>query len=139
MKNLSSLVSKSFSSEARREDFIMAKGKTIDSKAVCAAEEGIRDLINWLAVFKTEYGIPKEAYKTLHQKADALATKIGAIACTPKGVDVNSVKTAANTLRDAKAWLAVFAKEYDIEKEAVKVLTEKFDQIGKKLAAVECK
>lgn len=117
----------------------MAKGKTIDSKAVRGAEESVRDLINWLAVFKTEYDIPKEAYKTLHQKADALATRIGAITCTPKGVDANSVKTAANTLRDAKAWLAVFAKEYDIEKEAVKVLTEKFDEIGAKLAAIECK
>lgn len=113
--------------------------KTIDSKAIRAAEEGIRDLTNWLAIFKTEYDIPKEAYKTLHQKADELATRIGAITCTPKGIDANSVKTAANTLRDAKAWLAVFAKEYDIEKEAVNVLTEKFDEIGKKLAAIECK
>lgn len=118
---------------------MVTKKKSLDTKAVRGAEESVRDLINWLAVFKTEYDIPKEAYKTLHQKADALATRIGAITCTPKGVDANSVKTAANTLRDAKAWLAVFAKEYDIEKEAVKMLIEKFDELGAKLAAIECK
>lgn len=118
---------------------MVTKKKLLDTKAVRAAEESVRDLTNWLAVFKTEYDIPKEAYKTLHQKADALGARIGAITCTPKGVDANSVKTAANTLRDAKAWLAVFAKEYDIEEEALKVLTAKFDEVGERLAAIECK
>ena len=105
-----------------------------------SVENSIRDFINWLAVFKTEYGIEQEAYEMLHKKADELAIAIGAIRCDATGkVDAKYVKTSANTLRDAKAWLGVFAKEYNIEKEAVKILTGKFDEIGKRLALLDCR
>ena len=105
-----------------------------------AVENTTRDFINWLAVFKTEYGIPTEAYETLHEKIDEFSTKVGAITCDVVGtIDKNKIRTAANTLRDTKAWLAVFAREYDLAPEAVCVLTEKLDEVGAKLANVECK
>jgi hypothetical protein len=112
----------------------------VDVKTVRDAENSVRDLRNWLAVFKTEYGISEEAYKTLHSKIEELGSKIGGITCSAPGVvDANSVKPASNTLRDAKAWLATFAKEYNLAEEAVKVLHENFDKVGQKLAAIECK
>ena len=105
-----------------------------------AVENTTRDFINWLAVFKTEYGIPTEAYETLHEKMDEFSTKVGAITCDVVGtIDKSKIRIAANTLRDTKAWLAVFAREYDLAPEAVCVLTEKLDEVGEKLANVDCK
>ena len=105
-----------------------------------AVENTTRDFINWLAVFKTEYGIPAEAYETLHEKMDEFSTKVGAITCDVVGtIDKSKIRIAANTLRDTKAWLAVFAREYDLAPEAVCVLTEKLDEVGEKLANVDCK
>ena len=105
-----------------------------------AVENTTRDFINWLAVFKTEYGIPTEAYETLHDKMDEFSTKVGAITCDIVGtIDKSKIRIAANTLRDTKAWLAVFAREYDLAPEAVCVLTEKLDEVGEKLANVDCK
>ncbi len=107
---------------------------------VRAVENTTRDFINWLAVFKTEYGIPTEAYETLHEKMDEFSTKVGAITCDVVGtIDKGKIRIAANTLRDTKAWLAVFAREYDLAPEAVCVLTEKLDEVGEKLANVDCK
>jgi len=45
------------------------------------AENAVRDLKNWIAVFAQEYNLPEEAIKTLHQKIDELAVKIGNIKC----------------------------------------------------------
>lgn len=107
---------------------------------VRAVENTTRDFINWLAVFKTEYGIPAEAYETLHEKMDEFSTKVGAITCDIVGtIDKSKIRIAANTLRDTKAWLAVFAREYSIADEAVCVLSKKLDDVGEKLANVECK
>ena len=112
----------------------------VDVKTVRDAENSVRDLRNWLAVFKTEYDVSEEAYKTLNAKIEELGSKIGGIKCSVPGkVDANSVKPASNALRDAKAWLATFAKEYDIAAEAVKVLHENFDKVGKKISAIDCK
>ena len=112
----------------------------VDVKSVRDVENSVRDLRNWLAVFKTEYDISEEAYKTLHDKIEELGSKIGGITCHPSGdVDANTVKPVSNVLRDAKAWLSTFAKEYDLPEEAVKVLHENFDKVGDKLRAVECK
>lgn len=111
----------------------------VEKKAVQDAEDSIRDLLNWLAVFKREYNIPEEAYGTLCEKIEELSTKISGITCTVKGVDANTVKASANTLRDVKAWLAVFVREYNIEKEAVNLLSRRLDELGRKLAAIECK
>ena len=43
------------------------------------AENAVRDLKNWVAVFAAEYDLPKEAIDTLHKKIDELAMKIAAI------------------------------------------------------------
>lgn len=45
------------------------------------AENAVRDLKNWVFVFAKEYDLPEEAIKTLHQKIDELAVKIGGIKC----------------------------------------------------------
>ncbi len=112
----------------------------IDVKTVRDAENSVRDFKNWLAVFKTEYDIADEAVKVLHQKVDEMGSKMAGITCDPSGnVKGDSVKPVSNTLRDTKAWLATFAKEYDVAAEAVKVLHENLDKIGQKLAAIECK
>jgi len=103
-------------------------------------ENAVRDLKNWLAVFKTEYDVADEAVKVLHQKIDEFSDKLRGVTCDSSGkVKADSVKPVSNTLRDAKAWLAIFAKEYDLAEEAVKVLHENFDKVGDKLRAVECK
>ncbi len=112
----------------------------IDVKSVRNVENSVRDVKNWLAVFKTEYKIADEAVKVLNQKIEELGTKVGGIKCDVSGkVDASSVKPVSNVLRDAKAWLATFAKEYDLPAEAVKVLHQNFDKIGAALAAVDCK
>ena len=38
-------------------------------------ENDIRDIVNWLAVFKEEYGIADEAVNVLREKLEALARK----------------------------------------------------------------
>ena len=112
----------------------------VDIKPVRDVENAVRDLKNWLAVFKTEYDVADEAVKILHQKVDEFSDKLRAIKCDASGkVNADSVKPVSNTLRDAKAWLATFAKEYDLAEEAVRILHENFDKVGDKLRAVECK
>jgi len=90
------------------------------------AASALRDVKNWLAVFKTEYDISEEALEVLHGKLDELGSKLG-----------EPGKGAASALRDVKNWLAVFAKEYDIAGEAVSVLHENLDKVGDKLAAMK--
>lgn len=112
----------------------------VKPETVMAAENVVRDVRNWLAVFKTEdNNVSEEAYKKLHGKIEEIGTKIGGIKCDAEGVEEESVQPASNALAEAKQWLAVLAKEYDLSEETVKVLTENFDKIGEKLAAIECK
>ncbi|MBI4147000.1 hypothetical protein HY489_06725 [Candidatus Woesearchaeota archaeon] len=110
----------------------------VEIKEVREAENSIRDFKNWLSVFKTEYDVAEEALKVLQEKVADLATKVGSIKCSSKGVDASSVKPASNTLRDTKGWLAVFAKEYDLPEEAVKVLHSELDKVGGKLGQIKC-
>lgn len=49
--------------------------KTAGSKLSVSIENDIRDIINWLAVFKEEYDIPREAVSVLRAKLEALARK----------------------------------------------------------------
>lgn len=111
--------------------------KKVDVKEVRETENTLRDVRNWLAVFKTEYDIDAEAYKVLHGKIEDLATKVGAVKTNAKGVDAQSLKPASNALRDLKNWLAVFAKEYELAEEAVDVLHEQLDKVGQKIAAIK--
>jgi hypothetical protein len=112
----------------------------VDDKSVRNVENIVRDVRNWLAVFKTEYGISGEAYDVLHKKIEDLGSKMAGIKCDASGkVAPDSIRPVANVLRDAKAWLAEFASEYDLADEAVEVLHENFDKIGSALAKVDCK
>ena len=115
----------------------MAKDVKVDT--VRAAENCVRDVKNWLAVFKTEYDVADEAVKILNQKLNEIGSSMAGIKCTAKGVEASSVRPVANTVRDAKAWLAVFGKEYDLSEEAMKVLHQNFDKLGDALKAIECK
>ncbi len=45
------------------------------------AENAVRDLKNWIAVFAQEYDLPEEAKNTLHKKIDELAEKIAGVKC----------------------------------------------------------
>jgi len=111
-------------------------------ETVSAAENAVRDAKNWLATFnntEATFKISDEANKTLHEKLDDVGQKIGGIVCSADGVQADSVTPASETLANAKQWWAVFAKDNDIEEEAVKVVNEKLDDIGQKLAAIECK
>ncbi len=112
----------------------------VNVKSIRDVENAVRDFKNWLAVFKTEYNIADEAVRILHEKADAFSDSLKGLKCDASGkVDANSVKPVANVLREAKAWLATFAKEYNLAEEAVKVLHQNFDKVGDALRAVECK
>ncbi len=112
----------------------------IMDKSVRDVENSVRDFKNWLSVFKTEYDVAAEAMKVLHQKVDEFSDKLRGVTCDASGkVDGNSMKPAANTLRDAKAWLATFAQEYDLSDEAKKVLHENLDKVGDALAKVDCR
>lgn len=92
-------------------------------------EDCIRDIKAWLAVFKREYNVSEEAYDTLLTKLEEIAAKVGKI--SPK--KPQTVKQAADTLRNIKNWTVVFAGEYDLAEEAVSVLQEKFEELGEKL------
>lgn len=112
----------------------------VNVKSVRDVENAVRDFKNWLAVFKTEYDVSDEAVKILHGKVDAFSDSLRGLKCDASGkVDANSVKPVSNILREAKAWLATFAKEYNLAEEAVKVLHQNFDKVGDALRAVECK
>ena len=50
-----------------------------DKPNVRDAENAVRDLKNWVAVFATEYKLPKEAIDTLHAQIDKVAAKIAEI------------------------------------------------------------
>lgn len=100
-------------------------------------ENAVRDVRNWLAVFKTEYDLPEEAYKKLHDKIEEIGKKVGGIRTTEQGLDKETVKPAANALRDTKNWLATFAQEFDFEEEAVEVLHKNLDKVGQALAKVK--
>lgn len=47
------------------------------NEQVEAVEGDIRDIINWIATFKQEYEVPEELEKTLREKLEALAKKVG--------------------------------------------------------------
>lgn len=109
-------------------------------KSVRDVENSVRDFKNWLSVFKTEYGIADEAMHVLHKKVDEFSDKLRGVKCDTSGkIDPNSMKPVANTLRDAKAWLATFATEYALSDEAKKVLHDNLDKVGDALAKVDCK
>ncbi len=42
-----------------------------------AAEDEIRDIINWVKVFETEYELPKEVVEELTERLEKLAVDIG--------------------------------------------------------------
>jgi len=51
----------------------------------------------------------------------------------------STVKDAEDTLRDLKNWVFVFAKEYDLPEEAVKMLHAKVDEVAEKIGLINCK
>jgi len=110
----------------------------VKPETVIATENVVRDVRNWLAVFKTEYDIPDEAYDKLHKKIEEIGTNVGNIKCLPAGVDPDSVKPASDALTDAQQWLAVFADEYDLSEETLKVLEDNFEKIATHLTKIEC-
>jgi phage shock protein A len=48
-----------------------------------------------------------------------------------------NVREAENAVRDLKNWIFVFAKEYDLAKEAVDKLHEQVDKVAQKIAQIK--
>jgi len=46
-----------------------------------SAEDAVRDLKNWIAVFTTEHKISNDARKQLEARIDELVKKISSISC----------------------------------------------------------
>ena len=51
----------------------------VDKNGIRDAENAVRDLKNWIAVFAKEYGLPKGASDKLHEQVDIVAAKVGKI------------------------------------------------------------
>ena len=49
------------------------------------------------------------------------------------------IRTAEDSVRDLKNWIFVFAKEYDLPKEAIDKLHEKVDELASKIANIQCR
>jgi len=113
--------------------------KRIMPDKVHSAANCLRDIKNWIAVFKTEYDIPREAVRVLNKEIEEIADAMNGITCTLKGVDVKTVRPVANNIRDVKNWIAVFVDEYELPKETVKVLRNKLDQLAKAVAKIDCR
>ena len=45
--------------------------------AIKDVEDKIRDIINWIAVFETEYDLPKEVVDQLRSRLEELAKMVG--------------------------------------------------------------
>ena len=51
--------------------------------------------------------------------------------------DKPNVREAENAVRDLKNWVFVFAKEYDLPKEAIDKLHEQVDRVAQKIADIK--
>ena len=49
----------------------------VDDVAFKAAADEIRDIVNWIAVFETEYQLPKEVVDQLRKRLESLANNLG--------------------------------------------------------------
>jgi hypothetical protein len=49
----------------------------ITKDAIKEIENEIRDMINWVAVFETEYELPKEVVDKLKERLEGIASKLG--------------------------------------------------------------
>ncbi len=58
---------------------------------------------------------------------------------TKPRINVAAVRNAEDAVRDLKNWIFVFAKEYDLPGEAVKMLHERVDEVAQKIGQISCK
>ncbi len=59
----------------------MAHKPSPDKNAMRAAEDAVRDIKNWIAVFADEHELSSNAKKELESKLNDLAKRIAAIEC----------------------------------------------------------
>ena len=110
-----------------------------------AAEDTLRDLKNWLAVFKTEYEVPEEIIKVLDEKFEEIAKKVGDISCKIEGEEIEAdeeqQKEVEDIIRDTKNWIEVFKTEYEqqMKDEVKEKLFEKLESLAEKIRDIECK
>ena len=52
-----------------------------DIAATRSIEDEIRDVLNWIAVFKTEYDLPAEVVSQLKKRLESIAVKVGRLEC----------------------------------------------------------
>ena len=115
----------------------------VDVSTVKDTADKLREIKNWLAVFKEEYGISDEAVEKLSSKIDAIANDLADVHCVLENseteVDKEALDVATDSMRDMKNWIAVFKTENDLADEACKVLDEKIDDLAESVANIECK
>lgn len=99
-------------------------------------ENAVRDLKNWVAVFATEQKISASAKKKLLAEIDAVEERVQALVCSTKGVSVKSLEGAVS---DLKGWVAVFATQNELDRDAKKELSSKLDAFGVKISRISCK
>ncbi|MBS3175699.1 hypothetical protein J4457_00500 [Candidatus Woesearchaeota archaeon] len=49
----------------------------VNDKVFKQVTNDMRDLLNWIAVFETEYELPKEVVKELRAKIEKIAARLG--------------------------------------------------------------
>lgn len=49
------------------------------------------------------------------------------------------VRNVEDAVRELKNWVFVFAKEYDLPKEAIDTLSKKIDELAQKIGNIECR
>lgn len=108
------------------------------------AENCVRDIKNWLAVFKTEYELPDEIINKIDEKMTAIAEKMGVVTCKITGETVEAsdeeLKAIEDIIRDVKNWVAVFKTEYEqqMKEEAVNKLNQKLEELAIKAGNIKC-
>ncbi|MBI4148285.1 hypothetical protein HY490_03255 [Candidatus Woesearchaeota archaeon] len=58
---------------------------------------------------------------------------------TKPSVDVRGIREAEDAVRDLKNWVFVFAKEYDLPEEAVKMLHAKVHEVAERIRVISCR
>ena len=48
----------------------------IDDNVLVEVQNEIRDIVNWVAVFKEEYDLPEEVVNKLKERLEAITTKL---------------------------------------------------------------
>jgi len=114
----------------------------VDVSTVKKSAQTLRDLKNWIAVFKEEYDVPEEAVMQFNGKIEEVAENLKSVHCVLENneseVEKQDLDKAADAMRDLKNWAAVFKTTHELSDEAAKVLNEKIEAFAQDVANIKC-